>query len=855
MKKGIGLLFILSFLVWTTTEAQVRIVNNASNSAAMSSSAFIDASSNNTSNISSNIGKGLVYPRTDLTTFGAFSGTPTGVTISYPTRFDGMVVYNTGTGTAPIGGTLVYPGFYYYKNKSTNLTDGTWVRLIETGDIVALSNNIAGGTAGDLLYQTAAGATGKLAIGTNGQVLTVESGFPIWKAASSGFANPMTLKGDVIFSKDASGTAERLAIGSSGQILTVNTSGLPEWAANSGISSVTGTSGQILANTISGAVTLSLPTTITGLTSVSATTFTGNLTGTASKATNVDGGAKGSIPYQTAAGATSLLTLGSTSQVLTVDASGVPVWANAATGFTNPMNASGDIIYGGALGAATRLGVGSNGQVLTLSSGVPSWSNAVTSITGSSNLTASASSGSITLSLPTTITGLTSVTAGSFIGALTGNATTATTSTNIAGGANGSIPYQTAAGATSLLAAGSTNQVLTVNASGVPVWANAATGFTNPMNASGDIIYGGASGTATRLGVGSNGQVLTLSSGVPSWSNAVTSITGTSNQITASASSGSITLSLPTTITGLTSVTATTFTGALTGNATTATTSTNIVGGAKGSIPYQTAAGATSLLTLGSTSQVLTVDATGLPVWANAATGFTNPMNASGDIIYGGASGAATRLGVGTNGQVLTLSSGVPSWSNAVTSITGTSNQITASASSGSITLSLPTTITGLTSVSATTFTGNLTGTASKATNVDGGAKGSLPYQTAAGATSLLTAGSAGQVLTLDGTSGLPVWKTPSSGGPLNVRNESASFTALATDDILIVTVATQSSVTITLPTTGIDVGKKYYILPKLNDAAISPVPVSDGMNFAQANVGTTFMYIGGTDYITLIGY
>ena len=810
MKKGIGLLFILSFLVWTTTEAQVRIVNNASNSAAMSSSAFIDASSNNTSNISSNIGKGLVYPRTDLTTFGAFSGTPTGVTISYPTRFDGMVVYNTGTGTAPIGGTLVYPGFYYYKNKSTNLTDGTWVRLIETGDIVALSNNIAGGTAGDLLYQTAAGATGKLAIGTNGQVLTVESGFPIWKAASSGFANPMTLKGDVIFSKDASGTAERLAIGSSGQILTVNTSGLPEWAANSGISSVTGTSGQILANTISGAVTLSLPTTITGLTSVSATTFTGNLTGTASKATNVDGGAKGSIPYQTAAGATSLLTLGSTSQVLTVDASGVPVWANAATGFTNPMNASGDIIYGGALGAATRLGVGSNGQVLTLSSGVPSWSNAVTSITGSSNLTASASSGSITLSLPTAITGLTSVTATTFTGALTGNATTATTSTNIAGGANGSIPYQTAAGATSLLAAGSTNQILTMDATGVPKWA--------------------------------------ANSGL-------SSVTGTSNQITANTTSGAVTLSLPTTITGLTSVTAGSFIGALTGNATTATTSTNIAGGANGSIPYQTAAGATSLLAAGSTNQVLTVNASGVPVWANAATGFTNPMNASGDIIYGGASGAATRLGVGTNGQVLTLSSGVPSWSNAVTSITGTSNQITASASSGSITLSLPTTITGLTSVSATTFTGNLTGTASKATNVDGGAKGSLPYQTAAGATSLLTAGSAGQVLTLDGTSGLPVWKTPSSGGPLNVRNESASFTALATDDILIVTVATQSSVTITLPTTGIDVGKKYYILPKLNDAAISPVPVSDGMNFAQANVGTTFMYIGGTDYITLIGY
>lgn len=50
-----------------------------------------------------------------------------------------------------------------------------------------------------------------------------------------------------------------------------------------------------------------------------------------------------------------------------------------------------------------------------------------------------------------------------------------------------------------------------------------------------------------------------------------TTISGTANQITASASTGAITLSLPATITGLTNVTSTGFTGALTGNATTAT--------------------------------------------------------------------------------------------------------------------------------------------------------------------------------------------------------------------------------------------------------------------------------------------
>jgi hypothetical protein len=67
------------------------------------------------------------------------------------------------------------------------------------------------------------------------------------------------------------------------------------------------------------------------------------------------------------------------------------------------------------------------------------------------------------------------------------------------------------------------------NVSGIVAVANGGTGATtksegfdalSPMSTSGDIIYGGANGTGTRLGKGSDGQVLTLSSGVPSWANA-----------------------------------------------------------------------------------------------------------------------------------------------------------------------------------------------------------------------------------------------------------------------------------------------------------------------------------------------
>jgi Major tropism determinant N-terminal domain len=51
-------------------------------------------------------------------------------------------------------------------------------------------------------------------------------------------------------------------------------------------------------------------------------------------------------------------------------------------------------------------------------------------------------------------------------------ATTATSATNIAGGAAGGVPYQTGSGATSLLAPGTSGQVLASGGAGAPVWTN-----------------------------------------------------------------------------------------------------------------------------------------------------------------------------------------------------------------------------------------------------------------------------------------------------------------------------------------------------------------------------------------------
>jgi hypothetical protein len=125
----------------------------------------------------------------------------------------------------------------------------------------------------------------------------------------------------------------------------------------------------------------------------------------------------------------------------------------------------------------------------------------------------------------------------------------ATTATNLAGGAAGSIPYQTAAGTTTMLAVGTNGYVLTL-AGGVPTWAASTGGVTSFQTsldgltpstgttgaitlagtlgaisggtsfstyATGDIIYASATNTLSKLAAGTNGYVLTLAGGVPTW--------------------------------------------------------------------------------------------------------------------------------------------------------------------------------------------------------------------------------------------------------------------------------------------------------------------------------------------------
>ena len=82
------------------TFAQIR-ANNAISTNITGQSVFLDASANGFTNAANN-GKGIAFPRTDLTVF-TFA-TPTTSNFNFPTAYDGMIVYNSKSGTTPVSG-------------------------------------------------------------------------------------------------------------------------------------------------------------------------------------------------------------------------------------------------------------------------------------------------------------------------------------------------------------------------------------------------------------------------------------------------------------------------------------------------------------------------------------------------------------------------------------------------------------------------------------------------------------------------------------------------------------------------------------------------------------------------------
>lgn len=333
---------------------------------------------------------------------------------------------------------------------------------------------------------------------------------------------------------------------------------------NVSVATANGLGGTVATPTTTPAITLS--TSISGIlkgngTAISAAVagdfpvLNQNTTGNAATATNIKNGLINQIPFQTAPNTTSFISTAN-NQVLVTDSSGIPSFSSTlpavnGNAITN-LNASN--ITSGTLpvaylpvGSASQTGVLQVDGVTIVADGagvistVGSGSGSVTSV---SVATANGFSGSVAtptstpvVTVATTVTGIlygdgasiATATAGDFPTLnqdTTGNAATATGATNVLGGADNQLVYQTAAGTSGFISTAN-NAVLATNSSGVPsmsntlpaVNANAVqvtdpyTGLTNSLSTTLSNIYNNAASSVMFRSTNIN-TVMTDSDGI-----------------------------------------------------------------------------------------------------------------------------------------------------------------------------------------------------------------------------------------------------------------------------------------------------------------------------------------------------
>ena len=227
---------------------------------------------------------------------------------------------------------------------------------------------------------------------------------------------------------------------------------------------------------------------------------------------------------------------------------------------------------------------------------------------------------------------------------------TANTANNLSGGGAGQIVYQNALGSTAYLPAGSTGQFLLSNGTSAPSWATVATSVTIADQTTDTatyypLFYSATSGSTNTVETSSTKLQYQPSTGkftATLFSGSGASLTnipnGALNNSSVTIGSTSIALGATSlTLAGLTSVTATTHIGALTGNADTATTATNATNSA---ITDNTSSSATFYPTLVSTTsgnQALNTSSTKLSFQPSTSTLSASIFSGAATNIYGGA--------------------------------------------------------------------------------------------------------------------------------------------------------------------------------------------------------------------------
>jgi hypothetical protein len=616
------------------------------------------------------------------------------------------------SGTVYVGGIAIED-----INGSLTVNNQVVVTTATIGTLVAnTATNISGGTAGQIVYQTAPGATSFAGPGNLGEIIV-----------SGGAAAPVYTSTSSIYVGNAA-TANALNAGntSTQQVGFADVSG-SLLAANTATQQVG------FANVAGSLLPANTSTQYVGFANIAASVLAAN---TSSQqvgfAANLLGGAAGGLPYQSAADATTFLTIGAGNTVLTSNGS-APVWSTA-------LSLSGNLTVGGNLTV--------NGTTTYVNSTVTNIVDPIITIGGAADgqpspsddnkdrgiafrwYTSGAaktgffgfddSSGFFTFVSDATISG------GEVISGTKGAA-----NINIAGGSTGQILYQSAANETGFIGPGSVGQILVSAGSAIPVYTSTGSIYVG---------YAGQADSINPLNTSTQKAGFADVAGRLLAANTTTQQVGFANK------------------------------------------SNNIIAGTAGQLVYQSAADTTGFVGPGTAGQLLMSNGTNAPAYQSTLTVTGGTVNvtsvtassttATGALVVAGGLGVGGDLNVG---GTVTVGSGAASVSS--------TGDLTLTATGGNVTTTnvvIISNTTGVTSaatgalrvaggvgvggglfvggiITATSFVGafagSITGVATTATNLQNGTAGQVPYQTADGATSFYGPGTAGQILVSAGTS------------------------------------------------------------------------------------------------------
>ena len=215
------------------------------------------------------------------------------------------------------------------------VSDGTnWTWGPPGSGITTTAQNLQGGAAYKIPYQTAADTTSFLPNGTAGKVLTANgtSSAPSWESTVATATNLLGgAKGSVPY-QSAADTTAFLAVGAAGKVLTVGANDTIVWG------DVAATATNLVGGSANfpNIVYQSAADTTNFLTAGSANKYLkmngagngiewGDVIATA---TNLNGGVASQIPYQSAANTTAFIANGSAGQVLTSNGTNPPSWGD-----------------------------------------------------------------------------------------------------------------------------------------------------------------------------------------------------------------------------------------------------------------------------------------------------------------------------------------------------------------------------------------------------------------------------------------------------------------------------------------------------------------------------------------------